>query len=128
MILLSKNTVHAQDTLSILPIEEKSTTSFFAISNWSNTFRRLEENDGLFGDSIGARGDETAYNRWSFGIGIRSMLSKNFMFEGGMAYMRNGEQYSFSGADTSYTYTSQYSYISMPIKLYYTLETNLKFS
>ncbi len=126
LILLSNNTVHAQDTLSILPIEEKSTTSFFAISNWSNTFRRLEENDGLFGDSIGARGDETAYNRWSFGIGIRSMLSKNFMFEGGMAYMRNGEQYSFSGADTSYTYTSQYSYISMPIKLYYTFGDKFK--
>lgn len=126
LILISNSTVNAQDTLSILPAEEKSTTSFFTIANWSNTFRRLEENDGLFADSLGVRADETSYNRWSFGIGIRSMLTNHLMFEGGLSYTRNGEQYSFSDIDTSHTYTSQYSYIAMPIKLYYTFGKRFK--
>ena len=126
IILISINTSIGQDTLSILPSEEKSTTSFFAIANWSNTFRKLEVNEGLFGDSLGARADETSYNLWSFGIGFQSMLTNYLMFDGGMSYMRNGEQYSFSESDTSYIYKSQYSYISMPIKLYYTVGDKLK--
>ena len=126
IILISLKISFGQDTLSILPADEKSTTSFFTIANWSNTFRRLEVNEGLFGDSIGARANETSYNRWSFGVGFQSMLTNHLMFEGGMSYMRNGEQYSFSETDTSYIYTSQYSYISMPIKLYYTFGEKLK--
>lgn len=126
IILISSKIIVAQDTLSILPAEEKSTTSFFVIANWSNTFRKLEENDGLFGDSLGVRSDETSYNRWSFGIGFQSMLNNHLMFEAGMSYMRNGEQYSFSETDTSYIYKSQYSYIAMPIKLYYTFGDRFK--
>lgn len=126
IILISIKVGFGQDTLSILPAEEKSTTSFFTIANWSNTFRKLEVNEGLFGDSLGARADETSYNRWSFGVGFQSMLTNHLMFEGGMSYMRNGEQYLFSETDTSYIYKSQYSYISMPIKLYYTFGQKLK--
>lgn len=124
--LLSVEITFSQDTLTTGMDELESTSSFYIITNWSNTYRRLEENEGLFGDSLGVRADETPYNRWSFGIGVRSMLTDQIMFEGGISYMRNGEQYSFEESDTSYIYTSQYSYIAMPLKLNYTFGNKIK--
>jgi len=126
IILLSNSLLFGQDTLSILEPKSESTTSFYFITNWSNTFRRLEENDGVFGDSLGARADETPYNLWSFGIGYRSMLTKYLMFEGGMSIMRNGEQYSFTDTDTSNIYKAEYTYVAMPLKLNYTYGRRLK--
>jgi len=98
---------------------EKSTTSLLIYTNWSNTYRKLTVNEGLFADSIGPRADETSYNLWSFGLGFRSDVSKNITVEGGIAFQRNGEKYNFEESDTLYRYDSQYHYISMPIKVYY---------
>ena len=40
--------------------------------------------------------------------------------------MRNGESYLFEGPDTLHSYTTTYSYISMPVKLYFTYGDNLR--
>jgi hypothetical protein len=107
--------------------EKDGATSIFLITNWSFTNSRLETNDGLIGDSLGYRANETGLNTWSFGIGFRNRLHKNFVLEGGVSFMRNGESYSFVEADTSYSYQTQYTYIAMPIRGMYSYGDKIEF-
>ena len=109
------------------PISKDGATSIFLTTNWSHTSRRLETNEGLVGDSLGHRADETGLNAWSFGIGFRNRLHKNFVWEGGVSFMRNGESYSFTDTDTSYSYQTQYTYIAMPIRAMYTYGDKIQF-
>ncbi len=99
-------------------------TEVFLGANWSATDRVLNVNNNIFGDSLGERAKETGLNTWSFGLGMRNQINKYLMWEGGITFLRNGEQYRFEGTDTSYSYISTYSYIGMPIKLYYTYGVN----
>ena len=101
-------------------------TSIFASATWSSTNRTLVPNDGLFGEPLGARADETKLNIWSFTLGFRTEVHRNVAWEGALSYMRNGERYLFEDTDTSYMYTSQYSYIAVPFKFYYTCGDELK--
>lgn len=98
----------------------------YFVSNWSNTSRILETNEGPFGDTLGQRAFETSLNTWSFGIGFRSALSEHFSIQAGVSFMRNGESYAFEETDTLFKYTTTYSYIAMPIKGLYTLGNELK--
>lgn len=104
-----------------------SATSIYMNTNWSYTPRKLTTNDGLFGDSLGERANEKAGNRWSFGLGFRTQIHKHFALEGGISFMRNSEKYDFEGVDTAYSYVSEYSYLALPIKLYYTYGESIKF-
>lgn len=103
-----------------------SATSLYFNTNWSYTPRKLVENEGLFGKPLGERENETPGNKWSFGLGFRNQLHKNIALEGGIAFMRNAEKYSFEGVDTAYSYKTEYSYIAMPIKVYYTYGKSIK--
>jgi len=109
----------------IKPVNENSgSTEIFINGNWSATNRNLVKNDNIFGDSIGERANETGVNAWSFGLGIRTRIHKYLLFEGGVSYLKNGEQYSFSGTDTSFSYTNNYQYIGMPLKIYFVYGQN----
>lgn len=106
-------------------VEEKKSddaTEVFFGANWSKTNRRLETNKNIFGDTIGARSNEIGIGAWSVGLGIRTKLNKFLLFEGGISYLQNGETYNFQGTDTSHSYTNKYSFIGMPLKLYYYYE------
>jgi len=103
-----------------------NTTSVFGTANWSFTTRKLESNDGLFGDSLGKRADEKGLGTWSFELGFRNKLHKYLSFEGGISYMKNGESYSMEESDTAYAYETRYSYVGMPIKLYFTYGDKVK--
>ena len=102
-------------------------TSIYLIANWSKTSRVLKENTGYYGDSLGARADETSLNLWSYGIGIQNSINSNWMWDGGIAFTRNGESYRFSEQDSTFAYKTFYSYISMPIRINYTIGKNIKF-
>jgi len=95
----------------------QSQTSIYAISNWSKTNRTLESNSGYFGDTLGTRVDETLIKNWSFGLGLRNRINRFLVWDGGMYFSRNGEQYAFSGTDTTFAYQTRYSYIGMPLRL-----------
>ena len=41
--------------------------------------------------------------------------------------MRNSEKYNFEGVDTSFSYVTEYSYLALPIKVYYTYGKEFKF-
>jgi hypothetical protein len=92
-------------------------TTVYIVTNWSNTFRSLQPNKGFYGDSVGLRANEKSLNTWSFGLGMQNKINKYLFWDGGIGFTRNGESYKFEEADTSYTYTSLYSYIAMPIRL-----------
>jgi Na+-transporting methylmalonyl-CoA/oxaloacetate decarboxylase gamma subunit len=103
-------------------------TSVYFNTNWSNTSRNLSVNEGLFAEEIGERANEVNSNFWSFGIGIRADLKKNFRFSTGLGLVRNGEKYSFIGEDSTFSYTTRYNYVSMPLILDYVRGNDLKFS
>lgn len=99
----------------------------FGLANWSHTTRVLEENVGLFGDTLGERAKEQPLNIWSYGIGMRSFITENLAWEGGISFIRNGETYDFQGTDTAYSYSTIYRYIGMPVKLNYYTGDNVRF-
>lgn len=110
------------------PKPTSGSTELFIGGNWSMTNRNLVKNDNIFGDSLGERSKETGIGAFGFGLGIRSKLHKHLLFEGGISYLKNGETYSFSGTDTSYSYTNNYQYIGMPLKIYFVYgEKKLRF-
>lgn len=92
-------------------------TALYFMSNWSNTFRSLTENEGLYAKPLGLRKDEKALNTWSFGLGIRNEIHPNIFWDGGISFYRNGESYSYKGVDTMFAYQTTYSYISMPLRI-----------
>jgi len=100
--------------------QKDGSTEVYFVSNWSNTSRKLVENDAPFGDSLGQRAFESSLNRWSFGIGFRNRINDHFAIQGGISFIRNGESYLFEDADSLFTYNTTYSYIGMPIKALYT--------
>ena len=102
-------------------------SSVYLIANWSKTSRVLKENVGFYGDSLGTRADETSLNLWSYGIGIQNSINANWMWDGGLAFSRNGESYRFSEQDSTFSYKTYYSYISMPIRINYTIGKGIKF-
>lgn len=97
--------------------EPTLTTTAYAFFNYAQTFRTLVPNEGLFGDTLGFRANETPLNTFSYGIGFRAELLKMLDFDGGLAYMQNGESYTETIEDTTYSYTSKYTYIGLPLKL-----------
>lgn len=112
----------------VSPINPK--TEVFAFANWSQTSRILESNPangGIFGDTLGIRADELSLNVWSYGIGIRSELKKNFLWQGGISWIRNGETFDFEATDSDSTFRYQtfYNYIAMPLKLMYRYGTRV---
>ena len=112
-------------TKELIEKDSLSATSLYFNSNWSYTPRKLEVNEGLFGEPLGERANEKAGNRWSFGLGFRNQVHKHIAIEGGIAFMRNSEKYSSEVTDSSYV--TEYSYLAIPIKVYYMYGKSIKF-
>ncbi len=102
-------------------------TEVYFTANCSRTTRKLEVNEGPFGDPLGEREFETGLNKWSFGIGFRNAINPYFAIQAGVSYVRNGESYLFEDSDTLFKYTTSYSYIGMPIKALFTYGNEIKF-
>lgn len=102
-------------------------TSVYFVANWSKSFRTLEPNGDLFGDTLGTRANEDMLNTWSFGLGLQNQLNDFLMWDGGIAFVRNGESYLFTDKDTSYSYETYYNYIAMPVRINYTIGNEIKF-
>lgn len=93
----------------------------FLGTTFSSTFRTLTPNskNELFADSLGERANETRRPAWSFHLGFSNDISKHFMWEAGVSFIQNGERYDFSATDTSHSYSSKYSWIGVPLKVYF---------
>lgn len=97
----------------------------FLGTTYAGTFRTLAPNkNDLFADSLGIRANETSRPAWSFHLGITNDISKHLMWEAGISFIQNGERYSFSDTDTSHSYSAKYSWIGVPLKLYFKHDFN----
>lgn len=122
-----KSTPEKTDEKDVMELEpekkpKESTTEVYGFMNWSATNRKLVENtsgNGLFADTLGERANEIGLNVWSFGLGLRSEIKGNWMWQGGITFMRNGESYLYEDVDTSFSYQTYYNYIAMPLKVVY---------
>lgn len=107
-----------------------STTSYYLGAGRNNSFRELQENDAPYGRPLGNRANETKLKVWSYEIGIRAQLNKHLQIDGGLALERFGEQYSATGStelgDSTFSYQSKYTFISIPIQLYGTVGDDFK--
>ena len=107
--------------------EKDGYTELVFSSIWNNSNRKLVENGDLYGSPLLKRADEKSQTSWGYGFGFRSYIKKNIAFESGLSYLKNGESYKFTGADSTYTYQTTYSYIAMPLKFLYTYGENIRF-
>jgi opacity protein-like surface antigen len=107
--------------------EKDGSTEIYFVTNWSSTFRKLETNEGPFGDPLGERESEKSLSKWSFGVGFRNELNDFVSVQAGISYMRNGESYLFEETDTLFKYSTTYSYIAMPVKVLFTYGNEIKF-
>lgn len=99
-------------------------TEIVVYANWASTssvLRSNPANDGIFGEPLGIREDESNLNVWSYGIAFRSVFKKNFMWQGGISWMRNGESFDYQApnSDSTFSYQTYYNYIAMPLKVMY---------
>ena len=110
-------------------IKAIESTRLFVLSNWSRTNRFLTPNGGLFGDSLGIRGDETYLDKWSFSIGVQSQISEHVFWDGGLSLLRNGESYSYVDpmSDSTYSYQTSYSYFGMPVRINFVVGKLVRF-
>lgn len=98
---------------------------FGAVIGFSS--RELIENEGLFQKPLNERVNETAYTTLSYQFGFNHYLSKHFYLDAGLSFLKNGEQYNFTGTDSTFAYQSTYNYIAMPIHFNYVVGGKLKF-
>jgi hypothetical protein len=101
-------------------VNEHSTALFLG-ANWSQTSRILSPNTGYFGEELGERAVEGSLNTWSYFLGVRGELKAGFFWDGGLAFLQNGESYSYKNpaTDSSFSYKTTYSYVGMPLKINY---------
>jgi hypothetical protein len=107
---------------------DSSATAIFLAANWSQTNRVLSPNGGLFGEELGKRSEEDVLNTWSYFLGVRGGMKHGFFWEGGMAFLQNGESYKFKDqvSDSTFSYNTTYSYIGMPVKINYGYGKNFR--
>lgn len=97
----------------------------FLGTTYATTFRTLTPNkNDLFADSLGVRANETSRPAWAFHLGVTNDISKYLMWEAGVSFIQNGERYRFSDTDTSHNYSAKYSWIGVPLKLYFKHDFN----
>lgn len=87
----------------------------------ASTYRTLAPaKDPLFAEELGSRVDEVSKAAWSYHLGFSNDINRFMMWEAGISWLRNHEQYLYTvEGDTTHNYTSKYSWIGMPIKLYF---------
>jgi hypothetical protein len=104
---------------SIKKLKNDTNSCFYFEAIRFNSSRDLAVNSDFLAKPLGERAFETSYVRWGFTLGMTLPISKVLFFEGGLSYLRNGEQYSWKSSenDSSFSYQTSYSYISMPLQV-----------
>jgi hypothetical protein len=118
-VSVEKNKSNDKDTGSSVYLE----AGIFSVS------RTLEANSNFLNKPLGERANETKINLWSYSIGMVAPISKYFVFDGGLSFVQNGEQYSWqsSSNDSTFNYQTKYRYIGMPLQLKFHTGKNVVF-
>jgi len=96
--------------------DKDSSSSVYLEAGIFSVNRSLESNSAFLNKPLGERANETKINLWSYSIGMVVPISKHFVFDGGLSFIQNGEQYAWesSTGDSSFNYQTKYRYIGMP--------------
>lgn len=128
-LLLISFSYTSQVTFAKKPVKDSLyRNQAYIFLNRTNTFRILIPNEDFIPGNLGERVNEVSLNTYSFGIGLQGHLLKNLIWDGGMAYIQNGEQYNFESttSDSTFSYQTYYKYISMPLKLNFTFGKSVR--
>jgi hypothetical protein len=109
--------------------EKDSTSSVYLEAGIFSVNRTLESNPDFLNKALGERVNETKINLWSYSIGMVAPISKHFVFDGGLSFIQNGEQYAWKSAtsDSSFNYETKYRYIGMPLQVKFQTGKNFQF-
>lgn len=109
--------------------EKDSSSSVYLDAGVFSVNRTLESNPEFLNKALGERANETKINLWSYSIGMVAPISKQFVFDGGLSFIQNGEQYAWqsSTSDSSFNYETKYRYIAMPLQVKFLTGKNFQF-
>jgi hypothetical protein len=95
----------------------------YVFLNQTNSFRSLIPNEDFIPGNLGEKKYEKVLKTYSFGLGLKGFLHKNVIWDAGLMYLQNGEQYEFNSitSDSSFSYQNYYKYIAMPVKINFTV-------
>jgi hypothetical protein len=120
VIVIQINLLFGQIEVISKPVKDSLYRNIaYGFLNVTNVNRTLSPNENFIPGIIGERANETALRTYSFGLGLKGHLTKRIIWDGGISYLQNGEQYEFIAfsKDTSFSYQTYYKYIAMPLKL-----------
>jgi hypothetical protein len=106
-----------------------SSSVFYLDFQRFNTHPNLSQNTSFLTVPLGERANESSLKVWSYQFGLCSPIAKHFSFDGGLALIQSGEQYSWesSATDSSYRYDTKYRYFGMPLQVKYQTGKDLVF-
>lgn len=116
---------HVKDTFS----DRKGENWLFLGAGYQVASHRLESNTNAFGKPLGMRADEKMENQLTVQLGIRNRFHKFFTIEAGLLLDRYGQLYTFNAqsTDSSYHYVRNYTFIAVPVQLYFTAGNSFQF-
>ena len=111
------------------PTEGLNEFSFYLGAGRVFSNRVLTENAFPFGAPLGLRADETGLKSWSFQVGVRNRFAQWFSYDAGLSIDRTGESYSYDDpeTDSTYSYTTRYTYYALPLQVFVTYGKDLRF-
>ena len=103
-------------------------TWFFLGAGYQIPKSVVKSNTNAFGKPLGMRAEEKMENRFTYQLGIRSHVHRFVTVEAGFMIDRYGQSYSYksSTTDSTYSYTRDYTFISLPIQAYFTYGKRFK--
>lgn len=102
---------------------------FYLGAGKSYTNRTLTPNKFPYGAPLGSRADETGLKAWTFQAGVRNRIGKYLSYDIGLGLERFGESYKYDdpNSDSTFSYTTRYSYYAVPVQLLATFGNDFRF-
>ncbi len=97
---------------------------------YSLLFRDLDKNkDPLFGEELNQRAEETKIPFFNWNVGFRNRFHEHALLDIGLSFDKFGEKYAFTSSvtDSAYTYSNNYSALSIPVGIHYVYGKKIQF-
>lgn len=101
------------------PKNADTNSSIYIEAGYFSVSHTLKSNPDFLNKALGERLNETNLKLWSYTLGMVSPITRHFYFDGGLSYLQNGEEYSWSSSssDSTFNYKTKYKYLGMPLQL-----------
>ena len=106
---------NSEDSIFIIKSRPKSGGEVYVGASNVLGNRVLLEREGLFGAPLGVRADESSYWTWSFDLGVRMPLYKNFGLDLGMSFIQIGNSNTAESISPLIMYRHVYQYLALPV-------------